>query len=91
MLEYNADEFLGFNEDKNEEFSEEVNKKVSFLYDSYMLTRRYHKTQPDEREEAVRKMLSDYNSSILMDNAIRGILVGDYTLNDLLKRKGYLK
>ena len=88
MREYNADEFLGFEE--NGTYADEVDKKVSFLYDCCMLCKRKHNTLPDEREEVVRKMLSAYNSSILMDNAIRGILVGDYTLNDLLKRKGYL-
>ena len=89
MTEYNVDEFIGL--EGNATFAEEVDKKVSFLYDACMLCKRKHNTQPDEREEAVRQMLSQYNSGILMDNAIRGILVGDYTLNDLLKRKGYIQ
>lgn len=91
-IEYNADEFLGFED--NGTFADEVDKKISFLYDACMLHKRACKRSawlPDEREEMVRKMLSQYNSSILMDNAVRGILMGDYTLNELLKRKGYLQ
>lgn len=93
MPEYNVDEFVGFANNTNEPFADEIDKKVSFLYDCCMLCkhRRNREVLPDEREEAVRKMFAQYNSSILMDNAVRGILVGDYTLNDLLKRKGFLK
>ena len=43
----------------------------------------------DPRKIPTRKMLLEMRSHTLMDNAIRGILVGDYTLNELLKRKGF--
>jgi hypothetical protein len=62
----------------------EVYDKIRCLYHLGLL-----KKGDDKKEANVRKMLLGYESSILMDNAVRGILVGDYTLNDLLKRKGF--
>lgn len=43
----------------------------------------------DERKMPTRKMLLDMRSGVAMDNAIRGIILGDYTLDELLERKGY--
>ena len=45
----------------------------------------------DARKIPTRKMLLEMRSGILMDCTIRGVIVGDYTLNELLKRKGYLQ
>jgi hypothetical protein len=47
------------------------------------------RTSPDCCELRLRKMLLSLESGILMDNAVRGILVGDYTLDQLLIRKGF--
>ena len=38
-----------------------------------------------------RQMLLSYQSLTGIDNAIHGIIVGRYTLNQLLKAKGYLQ
>ena len=67
------------------EYDQEVHEKIRCLYQLYEL-----KGRPDSRENAVRKMLLACESSILMDNAIHGIFVGDYTLDDILKRKGFM-
>ena len=88
MPEYNVDEFLGLNAEPTT-YDDEVEKKVSLLYDFCILTRRKHKTS-DEREAAVRKMLQSYGSPILMDNAVHDILVGKSKLDDTLARKGLL-
>ena len=99
MKRYLTDEFLG--EDVPSTLAEEAEKKVSLLYDFCVLQHKYARDKdgkirkdkngkrvklPDEREETVRKMLESYQSEVRMDNAIRGVLTGDYTLNDLLTK-----
>lgn len=88
MPEYIVDEFIGVNAEPTT-YEDEVEKKVSLLYDFCILKRRKYKT-PDEREEAVRNFLRSYGSPILMDNAVHDILVGNHKLDDTLKRKGFL-
>ena len=68
---------------------EQIDKKVSLLYDMCILFKRRKDTR--ERERAVRKMLASYETERQMDNAVHDVIVGNYTLNDLLKRKGYLQ
>lgn len=67
---------------------EQIDKKVSLLYDLCMLYKR--RNGVDKREQAVRELLASYQSEMQMDNAVHDIVVGNYTLNDLLKRKGYM-
>lgn len=88
MPEYIVDEFIGINAEPTT-YENEVEKKVSLLYDFCILHKRKFK-QPDEREAAVRKLLHSYGSEVLMDNAVRNILIGNCTLNEALKRKGFL-
>ena len=87
MLKYLVDEFIGQN---NEQYTleEQVDKKVSLLYDLCILCRKGQ--YADKREQFVKQLLTSYKSEIQMDNAVHNIIVGDYTLNDLLKRKGIL-
>lgn len=87
MPEYNVDEFIGIDTEPTP-YEAEVDKKVSLLYDFCVLHKR--KMQADEREAAVRKLLQSYGSPIMMDNAVRDILMGKAKLNDTLKRKGFL-
>ena len=42
----------------------------------------------DERKIPTRQMLLEMRSGVLMDNAIRGVIVGNYTLDQLLKGRG---
>ena len=91
MAEYRIDEFLGL----EEEFipvtlADEVDKKVSLLYDLCILQRRKRNSDADAREEAIRQMLLNCPSLISIDNAVHGVIVGKYTLDQLLKSRGYL-
>ena len=88
MPEYNVDEFLGINVEPTT-YEDEVEKKVSLLYDFCILHKRRY-AQADEREEAVKALLRSYGSPIAMDNAVRDMLMGTQKLNDTLKRKGLL-
>lgn len=88
MQEYNIDEFVGTNAEPTT-YETEVEKKVSLLYDFCILQRRKFR-KPDEREEAVRKLLKSYGSEIIMDNEVHDILVGKKKLDDTLARKGFL-
>lgn len=87
MPEYLVDEFIG---QSNEQYTleDQVDKKVSLLYDLCILCRRGR--YADSREKAVKQLLASYQSEVQMDNAVHNIIVGDDTLNDLLKRKGIL-
>jgi guanylate kinase len=89
MLEYTSDEFLGFENNENADFNAEVEKKISLLYDFCVLQRRKNKAH-DQREEVVREFLRSYGSEILVDNAVRDIVVGNCKLDEALKRKGFL-
>jgi hypothetical protein len=94
MPEYNIDEFLDMGENvAPTTYGDEVEKKVSLLYDFAMLgTMRGSKIiRSDKREAAVRKLLNSYKSTVIMDNAIHGVLVGDYTIDEMLQRKGIIK
>ncbi len=87
MREYLADEFIDGSCECT--FEEQIDKKVSLLYDMCILLKR--RKGVDNREEAVRKLLSSYQTEQQVDNAVHSVVVGNYTLNDLLKRKGYLQ
>ncbi len=84
---YLVDEFIGNAEPCTLE--DQVDKKVSCLYDMCKLYRRGK--NPDEREKVVREMLKSCTSETQINNAVHDVVVGKYTLNDLLKRKGYLQ
>lgn len=85
-VEYCATEFLGEEITPNT-LEEEVDKKVSLLYDFRILRRKGHCTDP--REPMVRQMLTECGSSLHMDNALHSVLRGQCTLNDLLIRRGF--
>ena len=87
MKHYLTDEFIeGTCECTLEE---QVDKKISLLYDMCILIKnRFNK---DDREEAVRRLLFSYESETQIDNAVRDVIMRNYTLNDILKRKGYLQ
>lgn len=90
MAEYCVDEFV-FAEVEPSTFGDEVEKKISLLYDFCILKKRFKRSQPDEREEAVRQLLHSYKTPTAIDNAVRGVLTGNYSINEMLKRKGLIK
>ena len=85
--EYLTEEFLG--ESIESTLEEQIDKKVSLLYDLYVLVKR--KKSTDDREAAVRELFSSYKNERQIDNTVHDIIVGNCTLNDILKRKGYLQ
>ena len=87
MAEYLVDEFIDGACDST--FEEQVDKKVSLLYDMCILTKR--KNNAKDRERAVRQLLSSCKSERSMDNTVHDLVVGKCTLEDILKRKGYLQ
>ena len=87
MKEYLVDEFIGNTHECSLE--EEVDKKVSLLYDLCVLCKKGK--GKDTREQTVREMLGSCQTEAQMHNAVRDVILGDITLNQLLKRKGYLQ
>ena len=86
--EYGVDEFIGV--DTNETtIADEVDKKVSMLYDFCILKSK--RGSRDEREKAVRELLGAYASPTEIDNAVRDVIMGNCKLDEILKRKGYLQ
>ena len=85
-VDYLVDEFIG--EVVPHTFEEQVDKKISLLYDMRIL-RRGKKRCPDHREASVKMMLLECKTEINMDNAIRGVILGHYSIDELLKRKGF--
>ena len=87
MAEYLVDEFIGGGIECT--LDEQIDKKISLLYDMCMLVKR--KKEHDDREKAVRQLLSSYTTETQVNNVIRDVVVGNITINQLLKRKGYLQ
>lgn len=86
MLEYCVNEFLGVDITPNT-LEEEVDKKVSLLYDFHKLRQRGRYSDP--REPMVRQMLMECGSIYYINAALHSVLRGDCTLDELLKRKGF--
>lgn len=87
MAEYLVDEFIGKAEPCTIE--DEVDKKISLLYDMCILTKRG--TRCDKREELVKQWLLTYQTDTQINNAVFDIIIGKCTLNETLTRKGYLQ
>ena len=87
MAEYLVEEFLGGNCECTLE--DQIDKKVSLLYDMCMLVK--NRYRHDAREQAVRDLLASYETETQINNAVRDVILGNITLNQLLKRKGYLQ
>lgn len=82
MRHYSADDFL-----ENAplcSYKMEVEQKISLLYDLHILKR--SKKINDCREEDVRKILLTCTSSTQLNNVLHGIFIGNYTLDDLLRK-----
>ena len=86
-VDYLVDEFIG--NVKPRTFEEQVDKKISLLYDLRLIRkgRKHH----DGREQAIRQMLLNCKTETAMDNLMHDVVSGKCTLNDLLARKGYLQ
>lgn len=71
------------------EMTELINEKISLLYDFCILTMRGHKHDPYERR--TREMLNACQTENEISRVMHDILVGNYTLEQTLIRKGFLK
>lgn len=60
-----------------------IDEKICILYDMHILRK-----HTDNREQAVRQMLSSCQTDIQIENIILDVIVGNCTLNQMLKRKG---
>lgn len=87
MKYYDISEFIQ-NSSENT-IADAVDKKISLLYD-FCILRRLRGKSYDDRETYVRQWLSTYKSEHHMTVALHNILVGNTTLNNVLKQKGYL-
>ena len=87
MRQYSVDEFLGRTEPCP--LTEQIDKKVSVLYDLYVLSTQ--KGDADWRETAVRNLLASYQTERQIDNALHDVVKGNCTIDELLTRKGYLQ
>ena len=85
-MEYLIDEFIGANIESTLE--DEVDKKVSLLYDLCIL---FRNRGADSRERAVREMLGSCQTEAQIHNSVRDAVVGKLTLDEILRRKGYLQ
>ena len=106
MLEYGVDEFIGTTNHLTVNrrgvstevigtdtvpctLGDEIDKKISLLYDFCILKYKRYK-KPDDREDAVRQFLSQYQSEHSMTRAIRPVVFGECKLDDLLHEKGVM-
>lgn len=85
---YDVSEFVAQNPHINT-VAEAIDKKVSMLYHFHILRPLRGKTY-DDREIYVRKWLATYSTERQMTTAIHDILVGNTTLDNVLKQKGYM-
>lgn len=68
-------------------FEQLVQLKIWLLYDFHYL-RFGKKKKPDPRETRVRQMLLACGNENRINSLIRGIHIGDYTLDEILEKKG---
>lgn len=87
MKHYDTEEFFG--NSKPTTLKDEVEKKISLLYDFCILVRQKSRIY-DAREEALRKILLGCKSITSMSNIVHDLLVGNCTLNSLLRRYNYV-
>ena len=85
MPEYNVDEFISVNAEPTT-YDEEVEKKISLLYDFCILHKRRRCQQRDEREKAVRALLLSYGDANKLNKVVRDIITGEQSINAELRK-----
>ena len=84
-MEYRVDEFLR-DDDIPETYENEVEKKISLLYDFCILHKRRRCQQRDEREKAVRALLLSYGNANKLNKVVRDIITGEQSINAELRK-----
>ena len=87
MRNYQIDDFFA---EVAEPLDVVVDKKVSLLYDLCILVEGRRQHQGDEREYAVRKVLGNCKSEHQMSNVLHDVVLGNCTLDTMLKLKGVM-
>ena len=87
MKHYTPEEFLF--DTKPTTLKDEVEKKISLLYDFCILVKSKASTH-DKREDFLRQMLLNKGTITSMGNTVRDLLTGKISLNQLLRRNGYV-
>ena len=85
MKHYKVEEFLM--NSKPGKFADEVEKKISILYDFCLLRRR--KQEPDAREDMVRDLFLKLKSMDTVSGIVRDLQFERITINELLRRNHY--
>ena len=85
MKQYKVEDFLC--KSKPMKFQDEVEKKISILYDFCIL--RKCKKEPDVREELVRDLFLKCGSIDTVEGIIKDLQRELYTVNKLLKENNY--
>ena len=67
--------------------TELIREKIRILYDFCILTTRNRKHDPNEKR--IRAMLKDCKTENEVQRIVHGLIMEDYTLEQLLARKGY--
>lgn len=69
-----------------------IDKKVNLLYDLCILrkTKKDRKMLADEREAALREVLSEYTNEKQLDNALHNVVLGNKSLDTFLAQKGVM-
>lgn len=83
MRHYQADDFIG--ETTPDPMNVAVDKKVSLLYQLCILCK--DKKDPDAREDAVRKVLSQCTSERALTIALHDVVAGNKSINTFLAQK----
>lgn len=86
MRHYQTDEFI-YDDVLPDPISIAVDKKVSLLYDLCILCK--DKKSRDEREAALRDVLSHYKSESALTSALHDVVLGNKSIDTFLEQKCY--
>ena len=87
MKHYETEEF--FDNSKPTTLKDEVEKKISLLYDFCILAKQKTRVR-DAREKALRKILLDCKSITSMSNIVHDLIMEKCTLNAVLRRHNHV-
>lgn len=84
---YYADDFI--NDNFSDPIDVAINKKIELLYELLVLKRNLS-TQHDDRERAVRQVLSQYTTEHQLTTALFDIVRYNITIDEWLEKRGVL-
>ena len=84
---YQVNDFL---DPKPEPLTIVIEKKISLLYEMYILKSSRVHLRDDTRENAVRTWLAKYTTERQIENALRDVIMGTTKLDTILTREGMM-